>query len=197
MRLWARPSGALRTLLLACCCAGALCACAAAAPEGFVPPSGGRMLAGVPFHPQEDHQCGPSSLATVLNFLGDPASPEAIAAAIYRPGLRGTVSLDLALYPRTRGFSTRFFRGSAADVAAEIDAGRPLLVMIDYGFSGVHYFHYMVVTGYDAEGVRVNSGRDRDMRVSWGRFLSQWSGADDWALSVTRRAAAPKKAETR
>ena len=155
------------------------------------------MLTGVPFHPQEEHQCGPASLATVLNFLGGPQSPDDIAAAIYRPGLRGTVSLDLALYPGTRGFSTRFFRGTAADVAAEINAGRPLLVMIDYGFGGVHVFHYMVVTGYDAEGIRVNSGRDRDQRVSWGRFLSLWSGADDWALSVTRGVAAPAGSEGR
>ncbi len=197
MRPQAHPVRTLQNVLLACCCAGVLCACAAAAPEGFVPPPGGRMLTGVPFHPQEDHQCGPASLAMVLNFLGDPASPDDIAAAIYRPGLRGTVSLDLALYPRTRGFFTRFFRGTAADVAAEIDAGRPLLVMIDYGFGGVHVFHYMVVTGYDAEGIRVNSGRDRDQRVSWGRFLSLWSGADDWGLSVTRKASAPAGPEAR
>ncbi|OIO06127.1 MAG: hypothetical protein AUJ49_00330 [Desulfovibrionaceae bacterium CG1_02_65_16] len=145
------------------------------------------MLAGVPFHPQEDHQCGPASLATVLNYLGDPVTPEDIAGAIFRPGLRGTVSLDLALYPRGRGFSTRFFRGSPADVAAAVDAGTPLLVMIDYGFSGVHLFHYMVVTGYDGEGVRVNSGRQREQRISWARFLSDWSGADNWALLVERK----------
>lgn len=163
--------------------------CAATLPHGFSPPSTRATLRDVPFHPQEDYQCGPSSLAMVLNRLGDPVSPDAIAGDIYRKDLRGTVSLDLALYPRTRGFSSRFFRGSAADVVAAIDSGNPLLVMVDEGFGGIRVMHYMVVVGYSPEGVLVNSGRRREQPMSWAEYLAAWKGADYWALTVRRKEA--------
>lgn len=161
-----------------------LCACAPQLPVDFSPPAIERLLGNVPFFPQEDYQCGPSALATVLGYYGEDVTPEEIAREVYRPDLRGAVSLDLALYPRTRGYRTRFLRGSAADVAAAVDAGRPVLVMVDYGFGGVHKFHYMVITGYGSRGVRVNSGRKQSQWIDWAKFLSQWEGADRWTLLV-------------
>ncbi|MDR3640716.1 MAG: C39 family peptidase [Humidesulfovibrio sp.] len=172
-----------------------LAACAAQLPPDFSPPAIERVLDHVPFHPQEAYQCGPSSLATVLGYYGDPVSPEDVAAEVFRPDLRGAVSLDLALYPRGRGFRTRFFRGSAADIAAAVDAGRPVLVMADYGFGGMHKFHYMVITGYGPQGVRVNSGRLRAQWIPWRRFFSDWDGADRWTLLVEPGGPARKRAE--
>ncbi|MGE4263012.1 MAG: C39 family peptidase [Desulfovibrio sp.] len=161
------------------------CALTGGLPAGFVPPPGQGRVTGVPFHAQEDLQCGPASLAMVLNHLGDPVTPEEISRALYRKDLRGVVSLDLALYPRGRGFATRFFRGSEQDVAAAVDAGQPLLVMVDEGFGGIRVLHFMVVTGYDAHGVLVNSGRSQGLRLGWGEFLSAWDGADRWALRIS------------
>lgn len=148
------------------------------------------MVAGVPFHAQEDHQCGPAALATVLNFHGDPVTPEDIARAVYRADLRGAVSLDLALYPRSRGFATRFFRGSAADIAAAVRAGRPLALMVDQGFGGVRVLHYLVVTGYGPDGVVVNSGREQGKLLAWPEFLAAWERAANWTLLVEPAAAA-------
>lgn len=161
-----------------------LSACAARLPSGFSPPQGRSVVAGVPFHAQEDHQCGPAALAMVLNHHGDMATPEDIAQAIFRKDLRGTVSLDLALYPRGRGFATRFFRGTAAEIVTAVDTGKPLVVMVDEGLGGIHVFHYMVVVGYEPEGVLVNSGRRRGQRIPWREFLSGWSGAESWTLLV-------------
>lgn len=181
-----RAAGRLACALLVACalCLAPLAGCAKL-PTGFAPPPGQGRVEGVPFHAQEDLQCGPASLAMVLNHLGDPVTPEEISRALFRKDLRGVVSLDLALYPRGRGFATRFFRGSEKDIAAAVDAGRPLLVMVDEGFGGIHVLHFMVVTGYDHQGVLVNSGRSQGQRLGWGEFLSAWDGADRWALLVT------------
>lgn len=179
---WRAALPLLLALLLAGC--GLLSGCAAL-PTGFVPPPGQGRVENVPFHAQEDLQCGPASLAMVLNHLGDPVTPEDISRALFRNDLRGVVSLDLALYPRGRGFASRFFRGSEKDVAAAVDAGLPLLVMVDEGFGGIRVLHFMVVTGYDGQGVLVNSGRRQGLRLGWSEFLSAWDGADHWALLVT------------
>ncbi len=166
--------------------AGMLLAACASLPPGFAPPAGGGQVPGVPFHPQEDLQCGPASLAGVLNFLGDPVTPDQIAAQVFRPDLRGSVSLDLALYPRTRGFATRFFRGTPGDLVAAVDAGRPLVLMLDQGLGGVKVLHYVVLTGYRPEGVVVNSGRSQGVVLSWAGFLADWAGTGNWTLEVTR-----------
>ena len=181
----------LAALCLVLLCSGCASLDAARLPAGFAAPPGQGDVLGVPFHAQEDHQCGPASLAMVLNHLGDPVTPDEISRALARKDrdgreLRGVVSLDLALYPRGRGFVSRFFRGSEQDVAAAVNAGQPLLVMVDEGFGGIRVLHFMVVTGYDAHGVRVNSGQRQGQRLGWGAFLSAWDGADRWALLVTR-----------
>lgn len=161
-----------------------LTACAARLPLDFSQPQGRAVVADVPFHAQEDHQCGPAVLAMVLNHHGDMVTPEDIAQAIFRKDLRGTVSLDLALYPRGRGFATRFFRGTVADIVTAVDTGNPPVVMVDEGLGGIRVFHYMVVVGYEPEGVLVNSGRRRGQSIPWREFLSGWSGADRWTLLV-------------
>ncbi|NIW44576.1 MAG: hypothetical protein GWN30_07355, partial [Gammaproteobacteria bacterium] len=63
----------------------------------------------VPFFPQLDYQCGPASLAGVLNYYGDHVGPDEIAEAIYRENIRGTVSLDMVLYVRKRGFASTWY----------------------------------------------------------------------------------------
>lgn len=180
-RLSGPPSGAVLAFLLA----ALLAAACAPLPQGFTPPPGQGQVRGVPFHAQEDHQCGPASLAMVLNHLGDPATPEDISRAIYRQDLRGTLSLDLALYPRGRGHGSSFRRGAPQDLADAVNAGLPPLVMVNEGFGGIRVMHFMVITGYDGQGVTANSGRRQGLRLSWREFLSAWDGADRWLLLVT------------
>jgi ABC-type bacteriocin/lantibiotic exporter with double-glycine peptidase domain len=179
------PSGAVLAFLLALLTLALALAACTPLPRGFTPPPGQGQVQGVPFHAQEDHQCGPASLAMVLNHLGDPATPDDISRALYREDLRGTLSLDLALYPRGRGYASRFLRGTPQDVADAVNAGVPPLVMVNEGFGGIRVMHFMVITGYDGEGVTANSGRRQGVRLTWREFLSTWDGADRWLLLVT------------
>ena len=58
----------------------------------------GRVVEDVPFYPQERYQCGPASLASVLNYLGVKVSPEEIASDIYSKTAKGTLDIDMVSY---------------------------------------------------------------------------------------------------
>ncbi|WP_147822437.1 C39 family peptidase [Salidesulfovibrio onnuriiensis] len=179
-----RPRSIATMLGLLCLLAG----CAAAKPTVQAPTGiGSNMVANVPFHPQEDHQCGPSSLAMVLNHAGDNVTPEEIAQSIFRKNIRGTVSLDMALYPRNRGFNSRFGKGDPQGLVQAVDANKPAVVMVNQGFAMARKLHYMVVTGYTPDFVVVNSGRERNKRIAWDEFLTQWRDTGFWMLTVQPR----------
>ncbi|MBU1002352.1 MAG: C39 family peptidase [Proteobacteria bacterium] len=162
----------------------ALSSCAVGLPRGFTPPVTSRTIPDVPFHAQEVFQCGPASLAGVLNYLGDPVTPDEIAQAVFRPELRGSVSLDLALYPRGRGLSSRFWRGTVEDLVRSVDTGQPLVLMLDLGLGPVSTYHFLVVVGYSPQGPIVNTGRREHALLPWGEFLRTWERADSWTLLV-------------
>ena len=148
------------------------------------PPAGAARLANVPFFPQLDYQCGPASLAGVLNYYGRRTSPDEAAQAIFRPSIRGTVTLDMVLYARQQGLSARWFSGTVGDIVQAVDDGVPLIVMVDYGFSVVSQNHYMVVVGYDPKGIVANSGTSRETHISWSDFLPTWERAKCWTLRI-------------
>jgi ABC-type bacteriocin/lantibiotic exporter with double-glycine peptidase domain len=152
-------------------------------------PSQAVLIKDVPFFPQLDYQCGPASLAGVLNYYGDTVTPGEIAEAIYRQKIRGTVSLDMVLYARQRGFASKWYEGSPDDIVRAVDSGSPLVVMIDLGFSLARAYHYMVITGYSPQGVIANTGTTPQKLISWERFISQWKKTHNWTLLIT-----PKKA---
>ncbi len=178
-----RPKPRLRAVL-AIFFALALSSCATGLPRGFTPPADSRTIPGVPFHAQEDYQCGPASLAGVLNFLGDPVTPDEIARVVFRPELRGSVSLDLALYPRGRGLSSRFWRGTVEDIVRNVDAGQPLVLMLDLGLGPVSTYHFLVAVGYAPQGLIANTGRREHALLPWAEVLRTWERADYWTLLV-------------
>ncbi len=163
------------------------CAATPALPPGFQPPEKSRIITGVPFHAQEDYQCGPAALASVLNFHGDPVTPEAIAGDIFRPGLRATVTLDLVLYARSRGFPAQWFSGRPEDIVRAVDRNRPLVVMLDYGWNAISKNHFLVLFGYSPQGVIVHDGRRRDKLIPWNDFLPPWLKAGGWTMAVEPR----------
>jgi ABC-type bacteriocin/lantibiotic exporter with double-glycine peptidase domain len=157
-------------------------------PDGtssaFSTPTGSGKVENVPFYSQLTYHCGPASLAGVLNFYGDAVSANQIARAIFRDNIHGTVTLDMVLYVRERGFSARWYSGNINDIQCAVDGDIPLIVMIDLGFANLRKYHYMVVIGYDREGVIVNSGKEAEKLMRWEKFLPLWQRAKCWALRV-------------
>jgi len=154
--------------------------------SGVSPSIGSGKVNKVPFYPQVSFQCGPASLAGVLNFFGEGVTPEEIADAIFRRDIRGTVTLDMVLYARKRGFFVEWYTGSVDDIRRSVDGRVPLIVMVDLGFASVRKNHFMVVVGYTPEGVIANSGKTREKLIPWKAFLARWNRTKRWALRIER-----------
>lgn len=174
----------LATALFSTALVFVLAACAAGLSLAPPPGLGTRILNDVPFHAQQDFQCGPSVLASLLGHAGDAVPPERIAAEVFRKDMRGTLTLDMGLYPRQRGHASSFGPGRPETLVAAIDAGRPVGVMVNLGFNVVRRLHFMTVIGYTPEAVVAHDADRRAARIPWDSFLEQWESAGRWMLTV-------------
>lgn len=142
------------------------------------------IIQGVPFYAQETNQCGPASLAGVMNFWEIPVSPSDIAREIYSKSAGGTLNMDMVLYPQRKGLVAEQYSGGMDDLRRKIDAGFPLIVLVDKGFSVVEVAHFMVIIGYGEGGVIVNSGRERGEAIAENDFLRAWRRTNYWTLLI-------------
>jgi hypothetical protein len=141
-------------------------------------------LEATPFFPQEDLQCGPAALATVLGAAGAPASPEQLASEVYTPGLDGSLQLELVAAARARGFVPYVLPPALDALWAELLAGRPVLVLQNLRLRSLPAWHYAVVVGADpaADEVVLRSGAERRLATPAGKFLRTWDLAERWGL---------------
>ena len=145
------------------------------------------IIRDVPFYPQEEYQCGPASLAGVLNYWGIPDTPADIAKGIYSRSAQGTLNIDMVLYAQTKGLYASHYSGGLDDLRRKIDSGYPLIVLVDYGFSIVQANHFMVVIGYHDHAVIANSGRYEKKVIPVGEFLKSWEKTNYWTLFIQRK----------
>ena len=146
-----------------------------------------RLIRNVPFYAQEKYQCGPASLAGILSYYGENVSPKQIAGEIFREEVRGTLSVDLALFARDRGLDAVWYEGNPEDLREKIDRTQPLIAMVDLGLGTVRRPHYLVVVGYSPEGIIANTGTRQHHNISWNRFLKQWHRTQMWTLHIHPR----------
>jgi ABC-type bacteriocin/lantibiotic exporter with double-glycine peptidase domain len=160
-----------------------LFSCAGSSP--FSEGKAARVIEHVPFYPQEMYQCGPASLAGVLNFWGTAVSPEEIAEEIYSKSAKGTLTLDMILYAKKKGFNAGQYQGSYDDIQRNVESGVPLVVMVDYGFWVYQQNHYIIVFGYNENGVIVHSGKKPHQLIPLKEFLRSWGKTNFWTLRIT------------
>lgn len=142
----------------------------------------------VPFYPQDDYQCGPAALAGVLNYWGINVTPDDIAKDIYSKFAKGTLNIEMKIYADKKGLYSLQYRGNWDDLKSKISEGNPLIVLVDYGvFSSYHVNHFMVVIGYNDEGVIVNSERTENLFIEKEKFLRIWKKANYWTLLIRQR----------
>lgn len=190
MRHAALPAAALAALLAGCAGSPRLAeGLPSAAPRSV-------ELASVPFHPQEEFQCGPAALATVLAASGIEVSPATLAPQTFIPERKGTLQAELVGAARRHGRVAYVLPEHGDALVAELSEGRPVLLLQNLGTRFLPRWHYAVLVGYDAEKnvAILRSGRRQRLEMRWQRFAASWHRAGRWAMTVLPPEAIPAHA---
>jgi len=145
------------------------------------------IIENVPFYPQETYQCGPASLAGVLNYWGVNVNSDDIAKEIFSKSAKGTLDIDMVLYAQRMGLDVNQYKGNMEDLKKNIESGYPVIVLVDYGFYLYQVNHFMVVVGYNEHGVTVNSGKNKNKFIPKESFIKTWERTKYWTLLIKPR----------
>lgn len=147
----------------------------------------------VPFYPQDVNQCGPATLAEVLDFAGVQETPESLEADLYIPARQGSLQLEMLAQARRRGRVAYVIPPTPGDLLSELQAGHPVLVLQNLGLAWIPDWHYSVVVGYrPEEGVLIlHSGGERDYELDSSIFENTWARADHWGMVVLTPGSVP------
>ncbi|MES2682446.1 MAG: PA2778 family cysteine peptidase [Pseudomonadota bacterium] len=161
------------------------------------PPAGEAVqLANVPAFAQEELQCGPAALASVLSASGVPSTPETLTPDLFIPARKGSLQIELAAQARLRERVPLLLSPSETALVAALREGQPVLVLLNLGVRSVPIWHYAALTGFDPEqGYTLNNGKADPQRVPRGTFLRQWNWAERWALTLHRPGEPPGYAD--
>lgn len=156
-----------------------------------------RELQSVPFFPQQQYQCGPAALATVLVHAGRVTSPESLTPQVYLPQRQGSLQVELLGATRRHDVVPYVLPKSGRAIVDAVMDGYPVLVLQNVGVPSVPFWHYAVVVGVDTARDRVvlRSGTQRRRTMSGRRFLQSWIWGGQWAIVALEPASIPAWAQ--
>jgi tetratricopeptide (TPR) repeat protein len=154
-------------------------------------------LEDTPFFAQKKYQCGPAALAMVLGASGAQSTPEALVPLVYLPARRGSLQVEMQAAPRKFGRLSYVIPRNIDAIVAELDAGRPVLVLHNYGLPFLPRWHYAVVVGYDAaqDTLIMRSGTQRRREWRTRTFMVAWHNGGRWGMVILRPGETPVSAE--
>ncbi|MCW5624940.1 MAG: PA2778 family cysteine peptidase, partial [Burkholderiales bacterium] len=138
----------------------------------------------VPFFPQRDYQCGPAALATVLTYADQPTTPDELVPAVYLPGRKGSLQVEMVAATRNHGRIGYVLAPTLAALLEELQAGRPVVVLQNLGLESVPIWHFAVVVGYSSvdETFILRSGTERRRVMPALKFMRSWVLGQQWAF---------------
>lgn len=181
-RAWTRAGVLLLTLLLAGC---------ATQTRSLLHQQQGDLprraeLTSTPFHPQERFQCGPASLAMVLNASGIAATPEALTPQVYVPEREGSLQPEMLAAGRRNGALSMTIPPQLRALIAELAGGNPVVVLQNLSLSWFPRWHYAVAIGYDLDAgeLILRSGTTQRLVLPLSTFEHTWARSGYWGMVV-------------
>lgn len=143
-------------------------------------------LTHVPFIAQQAYQCGPASLAMMLQAQSNDVTAEALLAQVYVPERQGSLQIEMLAAARKYQVVPYVLDKKMSDLLAEIRAQHPVLVMQNLGLSWLPKWHYAVVIGYDFNTAEMilRSGTEPRHVVAMKVFERTWARSDYWAVVI-------------
>jgi hypothetical protein len=145
-------------------------------------------LGQVPFFPDDQYQCGPAALASVMNHGGARVTAESLVSEVWLPSRKGSLQVEMLAAPRKHGLVSYRLEPRYADLLREVAAGNPVVVLQDVSmFSPLPTWHYAVVNGFDYESgtIYLRSGLDPRQEMPFTYFERTWMPGGYWSMVVT------------
>ena len=138
----------------------------------------------VPFIQQDDAYCGPSALAMVLAQQNKSVNVAELAKEMLLPARGGSLQIELKASVRRQGYLAYEITPTMDALLTEIEAGRPVIVLLNLAFNWYPKWHYAVVTGYDLQHdeIIVHSGEQAYQHWSLIQFDNLWQRGGRWGL---------------
>jgi tetratricopeptide (TPR) repeat protein len=153
--------------------------------HGFssLPPS--HTIDAVPFYPQEQFYCGPTTLSEVFGYYKNDIPPNDIAPKMFIPDKEGSLQLEMITATRQYGFLPYSARGTLSSIMALVSDNIPVIVFQNLSIQLLPQWHYAVVTGFDSEKgtVTLHTGVTPYHEMSFELFERTWARGNYWYLA--------------
>ncbi|GAA0849771.1 PA2778 family cysteine peptidase [Marinobacter szutsaonensis] len=155
------------------------------------------LLDDVPFYAQEKYQCGPASLAMMLNSQGLETDPDVLKELVYIPAREGSLQVEMVAGARSHNMVVYPLKPKLEAVLEEVSAGNPVLVMQNLLIDWWPQWHFAVVVGFDSddETIILNTDTRKHHAMPYKAFHATWSRAERWAVVVLPPEQIPATAE--
>ncbi|MBS3803826.1 MAG: PA2778 family cysteine peptidase [Oleiphilaceae bacterium] len=155
------------------------------------------VLDQIPFYAQELYQCGPASLAMMLNSQGLTTQPDELKDLVYLPGREGSLQVELVAAARSHGMVVYPLDGTLKSLLTEVAAGNPVMVMQNLAFDWWPQWHFAVVMGFDdaERNIILHTSTHEAREDAVETFFATWSRTDNWAVVMLPPEQLPATAE--